>query len=1131
MMSKILRYSFVFLLWTLYSFRGNAQGITTASLEGSVKDNKKQPVIGATVIAIHQPTGTRYGAASNEEGEFFIPNMKTGGPYTITVEAVGYKTQKQEGITLQLGQTLKLNFIAPEESEEITAIEVIAVKDRIFDASRTGASTNISTEEINALPTLSRGLEDFVRLTPQFSAQANGGLSFAGQNNRYNNVMIDGAVNNDVFGLNDRGTPGGRTGSQPISLDAIKEIQVVLAPYDVRQSGFIGGGVNAVTRSGTNSIEGSAYAFIKTQDLVGNRVANSDITITNFRDNQYGFRVGGPILKNKLFFFVNGEVGRRTEPNLFNLDFYARNDQGRLQKILDDLNTIRRLHIENFNYDPGDPLRNYDNIQNNNKVFVRFDYNLNDKHTITLRHNFINAFSQEIFRSSTTFSFPNSGTRITNTTNTTVLEVQSRFNNKLSNEFRLGYTNIFDIRRNEERDFPSMRVNVSDLGTVITGTDRIAGANSLRQNLIEITDHLTWFRGKHKFLIGTRNEIYQFDNLFIQAVAGEWTFNSILAPRDPVTGQIDTSVPNFSLESGIPSAYLKNYSRTSNPRESAKWSAVQLGLYVQDEWNANDRLRLTLGLRGDLPLMLGTVSRNRLFEEKFGVRNDLTPTPRVLWSPRIGFNWDAQGNGKTQVRGGIGIFAGRPPFVWLSNQYSNSGIDFGQANIQDQAQLNAIFAGLTLAQRNQILSDPNYLPPGAGGQSGTSVVNLTNPDLRLPQVFRTSLGIDQKLPIWDIIGTAEFIYTYTMNDMFFRNINLVGQQGVLNNEGRPLFGTFGQGPRLLDPTNFTGAYVLENVQGGVQYSATAQLRKNSKDFFGNLAYTHSMARDALSATNSVAASNFNNNIVGANSPNTPVFAENAFNVRHRVIGSFGYTYNWNEYGSSQIALFYNGQSGSNYSFVVQAATGGINDINLDGIPNNDLIYIPRNASEIQLEAFTREGVDVSKFGFTDANGNLITTASYVVSPQQQWEGLNNFIEGEKSLRNRRGKFAERNGAVAPWNHRFDLRFTHTINAPSKKAKHQLQITWDIINIGNLLNRNWGVLQFGRSNPLQAVRYDELTGNVVYRFNADVEAVSASQNPVTKSVTIDEAKVGFNKYLNSNSTRSVWQAQFGIRYSF
>lgn len=1131
MSNKILRYylSTIFLMcWGISSLY--AQGITTASIEGTVRDNKKEAIIGATVVAIHEPTGTKYGAATNEVGDFFIPNMKTGGPYTITVEAVGYKTQKQSNINLQLGQTLRINFVAPEDAEEISAIQVVATRDKIFDASRTGASTNISTEELNSLPTISRGLEDFVRLTPQFSAQANGGLSFGGQNNRYNNVMIDGAVNNDVFGLNDRGTPGGRTGTQPISLDAIKEIQVVLAPYDVRQSGFVGGGVNAVTRSGTNTLEGSVYTFLKTQDLVGNRVADQNITITNFRDNQYGFRLGGAAIKNKLFFFVNGELGRRNEPNLFTLPFYTRNNPAAQDRILAELNEIRRIHRERFNYDPGDPLANYDNIQNNNKLFTRLDFNLNDKHTFTLRHNYIKAFSQEIFRNSTNFSFPNSGTRITNTTNTTVFEVQSRFNNKLSNEFRVGYTNIFDIRANEERDFPSMRVNVADLGTAITGLDRIAGANSLRQNLIEITNHLTWFKGKHKFLLGTRNEIYQFNNIFIQAVTGEWSFASVTAPRDPITGQIDPNAPNFSLESGVPIAYLKNYSRTNDPRQGAKWSAVQLGLYVQDEWSVNDRLRLTLGVRADLPMMLGTVSRNRLFEERFGVRNDLTPTAKVLWSPRIGFNWDANGNGKTQVRGGTGIFAGRPPFVWLSNQYSNSGIDFGQVNIQDQAQLNAIFAGLTPAQRDAILTNPDYLPPGAGAQGGTSLVNLTNPNLRLPQVFRSSLGVDQKLPLWGIIGTAEVIYTRTLNDMYFRNINLAGQQGVLNNEGRPVFGTFGQGPRLLDPTNFTGVFVLENVQGGVSYSATAQLRKNTQNFFGNLAYTYSIAKDALSATNSVSASNFNNTIVGANSPNTPVIAENAFNVRHRVIGAFGYTHFWNENGSSQIAMFYNGQIGNNYSFIVQAASGGINDINLDGIPNNDLIYIPRNASEIQFQTYSRD-VDVSRFGFTDANGNLITRASYTLSPEFQWTGFNNFIEGEKSLRNRRGDFAERNGAVAPWNHRFDLRFTHTINAPTKKAKHQVQITWDIINIGNLLNRKWGVIQFGRSNPIQAVQFDELTGNIIYRFNSDVRVISASQDPVTRAVKIDEAEAGFNKYLNSNNTRSVWQAQFGLRYSF
>jgi outer membrane receptor for ferrienterochelin and colicin len=1125
---KILLYLSTIGFMLLWGLQVYAQGITTASVTGTVRDAKNEPVIGATVVAIHEPTGTKYGSATDENGAYFLPNVKVGGPYSITVEAIGYKTNKQSNISLQLGQTLKLNFTLADENSEIAGIEVVATKDKIFDASRTGASTNISNEEINSLPTISRGLEDFVRLTPQFSAQANGGLSFAGQNNRFNNVMIDGAVNNDVFGLNDRGTPGGRTGSQPVSLDAIKEIQVIIAPYDVRQSGFIGGGVNAVTRSGTNQFEGSVYTFIKNQDMVGRKIGDGTLTVTNFQDNQYGFRVGGPILKNKLFFFVNGEAGRRREPNLNELSFFTRNNPTAITQVAQELNDIRQIHINQFNYDPGDPLSPYDNLQHNNKIFGRLDFNLNEKHTFTLRHNFIRAFSQEIFRNSTTYSFPSSGYRITNTTNTTVFEVQSRFNSKMSNEFRVGYTNIYDLSDNEGRAFPSMRVPNSTIGTVITGLDRIRGANSLRQNLIEITDHFTWFKGKHSLLFGTRNEIYAFDNLFIQAVAGEWNFASTFAPRDPITGALDPNAPNFSLESGVPISYLKNYSRTSDPRQSARWTAAQFGLYVQDEWNVNERLRLTLGVRGDLPVMLGTVSRNRLFEEQFGIRNDRTPSPKVLWSPRIGFNWDVKGDGKTQVRGGTGIFAGRPPFVWLSNQYSNSGVDFGQVNIQNQAQLNAIFAGLTQAQRDQILSNPDYLPPGAGAQGGTSLVNLTNPDLRLPQVFRTSVGVDQRLP-FGIIGTAEFIYTKTLNDMYFRNINLAGQQGILNNEGRPIFGTFGQGPRLIDPVNFTGVYVLENTNAGMQYSATAQLRKNSKNLFSNLAYTYSIAKDALSATNSVSASNFNLTRTGANSPNTPLVAESDFNVRHRVIAAFGYTHNWNEYGTSQLAMFYNGQAGNNYSYLVATASGGITDINLDGINNNELIYIPRDASEIQFQSYARD-VDVSRFGFTNANGEPIRTVSYTLTSDKQWEGFNNFIESEKSLKNRRGQFAERNGAVAPWNHRFDVRFTHTINAPSKKAKHQVQITWDIINIGNLLNKNWGLIQFGRTNPIQAAAYDSVSGNIVYRFNSDVEVLSARQES-NGSVVIEDARAGFNKYLNSISTRSVWQVQLGARYSF
>ncbi len=1162
MKNKFLLVFSVFCL--LFSTQTLLAQVTTASMSGTVTDKKTKEVIpGVTIIAVHTPTGGQFGVVTDDNGTYSINNMKVGGPYKVTFSFIGYKQQDIMIGSLGLGENTKLNAALAEEGslDIIEEAVVTGKRDATFDAGRTGATTNINSEQLAALPTLSRSLQDFVRLTPQFSAQANGGISFGGANNRFNSIMIDGAVNNDVFGLNASGTPGGRTNVQPVSLDAVKEIQVLIAPYDVRQSGFVGGGVNAVTRSGTNELEGSAYYFTRSANLTGTKVGDLKFNPTNFKDTQFGFRFGGPIVKNKLFYFFNAELGRRDDPNPNTPTAFAQNvingatannslsDDARgvlidnlANKFTAELANMRRIMINKYNYDPGDPTESFLNTQNSNKIFARLDWNINNQHTLTVRHNFIDAFVGDIFRSGTNYSFNNSGSLIKNRTNTTVMELQSRLTNKVSNEFRVSYTNINDFRENNARNFPLMTVvsqsmTTSTAGQVFinAGLDAIGGLNTLKQNLIEITDNLTWKKGKHTFVFGTRNELYFFENTFLQNYAGAWRFGSL----QPLGG----GAIDFSLESGVPDRFQKNYSRTADPRQGVKWGAIQLGVYVQDEWNVSKNLRLTMGVRADLPYMSSTVTRNDLFVKQFGLDNSAKPTAKPLISPRIGFNWDVKNDGKTQVRGGVGLFAGRPPFVWLSNQYSNSGVDFGQinldANLGTQADISALFAGTTPAQRDAIVSDPNYLPKT---QTATSVINLTNPNLRLPQIFRANLGVDRKLP-YGFVASFDALYSKTINDMYVRNINIRGQQDVLNNEGRPIFGIPALGPRLIDPVNFTGVYVLENTRGGDQLSLTGKLERNKKGLYTMLAYTYSNATDFASLTSSVAASNFANNITSTN-PNVPVQATTDFNLKHRIVGAVSWNIDYSKYASTNIALFYNGQSGRNFSYTVG---GPLRDINADGISFNELIYIPRKREDIELTntilsttPTTDNAVDISSFGILGTDGNVIQKAApYTVNGDLQYGALDKFISGEASLKDRRGQFAERNAAFAPWNHRFDLRLMQNIryNAGIDNKKHTLQFTLDIINVGNLLNKDWGLIQSSVSNPVAAQSYNAVTGNIVYTVPVAVTATSlvtdAAGAPVLvggrPQVKTATAEIVRNRNISSLS--SVWQMQFGVRYIF
>ncbi|MBA9078230.1 MULTISPECIES: TonB-dependent receptor [Rufibacter] len=1028
-----------------------AQGATTASMNGVITDGSGNGLAGATIVAVHTPSNTQYAASADVNGRYNLQNLRVGGPYTITATYVGYQDQRRDGLQLSLGQNLKLDFNLAQSAVGLGEVQVVADRGSVINADRTGAATNVSREQIERLPTLNRSLQDFTRLTPQAS-----GNSIGGANNRYNNITIDGAVNNDVFGLAGTGTPGGQAGTQPISLDAIDQIQVVLAPYDVKFGNFTGGGINAVTRSGTNNLEGSVYGFFRNENTVGKDPVTEQ-KAANFQDYQTGFRVGGPVVKDKLFFFLNGEITRRSEPLLNNLG----DPSSSVPR--EQVELISRTLNEKYGYDPGSygPL---DRRTESNKLFARLDWNINDRHQLTLRHNFVDAFDDNLSRGTTTFRFANNAYEFANVTNSTVAELRSRFSESVSNSLIVGYSRIRDNRKTPGALFPqvTIRFNGSGSNTITAGTERSSAFNELDQDIFEFTDNLTVFRGKHTFTFGTHNEFFKFRNLFINNGNGYYQFNSVedfIAERP------------FQIE--------QSYAAKPGTEPAAKFNAMQLGFYAQDEISLTDNFRLTVGLRLDIPVMPDTPERNEKVETAFekypqytDLRTDDTPSGQLLWAPRVGFNWDVKGDKTVQFRGGTGIFTGRVPFVWLSNQFTNNGITFNSLFLNNQT------------KAGQFTSDVDKIRDFAA--AGTqSEINLVTPDFKIPQTWRTNLALDYTLPL-GIIATVEGIYTKTLNDIVYRDINLVNPiTNLTGPDRRPLYPTSSSARRISQ--DFTNVILLDNTSKGYSYNLTGQLQKNFNNGINTLvAYTYGESKDMNSGASSTARSNWQFNQIVWN-PNDPEFSYSRFDIRHRIIASGGYTVNWLNNFSTSISLFYEGQSGTPFTYLYSQ------DLNADGNTGNDLMYVPRTFEESGLvDQKTSAGV-------------VTATAA------KQWEDLNAFIEADDYLSSRRGQYTERNGARTPWTHRFDLRLAQDIFGNFAGKKHTLQITFDIFNVGNLFNPDWGRTYFVNNAAVELVRFN----------NRD-----ANNRP-----TFTFTKPAQDVWANTSSISSRWQGQVGVRYIF
>lgn len=1068
----------------------HAQSGTSAALNGVVTDASGKPLPGATVKALHEPTGTVAGAKTNSSGRFNIIGLRVGGPYVISASMIGYETQNKENLQLVINQNLTLNFKLNEKGVTTEAIQVVADRNEIISANRTGAAQAVTEAEIKNLPTIQRSLHDYSRLSPYIVSSTSDGSNVGGRNSKYNNIQVDGAIMSDAFGLAASGTPGGQTGAEPISLDAIQEFQVAIAPFDVRLGGFTGGLINAITRSGSNWYHGSAYFYGRNEKLVGDSpIKNADGSrnaYPDYTDFQAGGRLGGPIMKDKLFFFVNGEIKQRSEPQVLGLRGETAANIFDFPK--DSLQLISDFLKNTYGYDVGS-FDKYTREVGDYKLFLRFDYNISQQHRITLRHNLVNASqANAVTRSKNAFSFEGQEYIFNSLQNQTVLQLNSVFGTNMANEFRVAYTQVNDERDFQSNPFPS--VSISNLGSdkrssLYFGVERFSQANALDQSIIEITDNFNYFMGDHVFTFGTTNQIVTFSNLFVQDAFGNYTFSSWQNFVDKRPSQYTYS---YLLDGGA---------------ERAEFTYFQFGAYAQDEWTVMPRLKLTLGVRADMYTYPDEPSYNAKFDSVFSMKTNEMPST-LAFSPRLGFNYDVLGDKSLQVRGGVGMFAGRTPGVWIGNQYANTGVDYGRVDVRTGTP--------------DFVADPNAQPkPGDPGTTlspvSTSEVNITDGDFEMPQILRFNLGFDYQITE-GLIGTLEFMYGKTFNDILYKNINLKDSVGGVTIDGRPMY----LSNYDVMSKSFTNAIYLTNTDKGDQLNVSAQLQKPFgqgllPDLSANFAYTYSQTRDVNSATSSRAISNwqFNHSV----DPNNPALTTSLFSIPHRILANVSYRIRFLYGFATTIGAYYEGRSGSPFSFLYYTQSNitwdkevlidtRVKDANNDNIWGNDLAYIPNKMTFNTDKNYWEDDKMILTNGaqeYTDPDGNKMSYYQAMESFLGEWDDLE------------RGKINERYSMQQPWRHQVDLRLSQEI--PTFKKQH-IEITLDILNVLNLLNAEWGHQLYVSNNQYSLLRfegYDKATGKV-----------RASYLPNTRGNDKDDI-------WERSDFWSRWQMQLGIRYSF
>ena len=1054
------KHTLLILVFCAFNIMAYAQ-VTTSSVNGTVKNSTGEALASSSILIIHLPTGTKYQTSANKIGKFDLVNLIPGGPYSIEISTVGYSNFKETNYNFPLGENTKIDAILSTTTSTLTEVVVSGRQTGGFNMrKKTGASTSISKEQMAALPTLSRSIQDYTRLTPQ----ANGN-SFGGASNRFNNITIDGAVNNDVFGLSGSGTPGGQASTTAISLDAIQEIQVVLAPYDVSYGNFTGAGVNAVTRSGTNQLEGSIYYFLRNQSTIGKDPV-TNIKSTTFTDKQYGLRLGGPIIKNKLFFFANGELARKIQPTTFNAG-----ETGSLLTT-DEAQQLTDVLKTKYNYDAG-TFNTFNAQTQSDKLFGRIDWNISGKHRLIVRHNYIKAYDDNISRSNSLFRFGNNTYRFNNTQNITVAELRSRISNSTSNNLIVSRQQIRDFRSTYGQLFPSIEI-AKGAGTIQIGAERSSTANMLDQDIFEVSDNVKIFKGKSTFTIGTHNEFFKFRNLFINNLNGRWRFANVQDFTNNQPRQFDVT-------------YAANKSITDKP--SAQFTAAQLGFYAQDEIQFNPQFRLTFGLRVDVPIINSIPGYNKVIDSTFdGLYNTQNmPNKQPLFAPRIGFNYDPEGDKSTIIRGGIGVFTGRVPFVWVSNQFSNTGLLLRTTSQTDNTPNTAPFDVNGGNGFNPNISEQSNI--GTAGSASSFEANLIDKKFKFPQVLRINLATDVKLPN-NVNLTLETIVSKTINNVFYSDVNLTPSAGiadpVYNNGFDKRIAFAGSSTARRKNPNITNAILISNTNQGYTFNIGGTVNKTWKHIFAQASYNFNSATDVNSGASSTALSNWEFvQVVG--DPNAPRSAISNYQLQHRFTGILSINYEYIKHLKTSLSFFYNGNSGQPFTYLVNG------DLNSDGRFGNDLIYVPNNPAEIK---------------FADRLNS--TNTAVVATAAQQAADFETYITNDAYLTKRRGDYTERNGRSTPWEHVIDARFAQDFFVTMGGKKHDFQFTFDVFNLTNLINKDWGRQYFVTNQA-----YNILT------------AVNRTSGAFTgKGFNFNNTQLPWSMSFGSR-----WQGQIGLRYTF
>jgi hypothetical protein len=1086
-----LKFTFILLSLFIGSASLMAQ-MTTSSLSGNITDSKGEALAGATVVAVHVPSGTQYATLCDNSGNFRIQNMRVGGPYKVDVSFVGYSSSTYTDINLKLGETYVQNGQLTETTTSLQEIVVTAgLRNSILSSERSGTQTNVSGRDLVNMPTISRSIADFTKFTPQ--AQGN---SFGGRDGRFNTITIDGAAFNNNFGLSSNPLPGGE--AQPIALDAIEEISVSMAPYDVRQSQFTGASINAITRSGDNTFKGSVYTYIRPESFTGNTVNGLDVVGANSRSSQnFGGRIGGPIIKNKLFFFLSGEYGTETIPGVTwkpSTDGVANTDLMISRTRETDMIRVRDHLMSTYNYDPG-KYKDFDPFKNQNtKLLARIDWNINKDHKLTLRYNNVVGTSDQTTNStsgppnnprnsgrisSQSMAFSNAFYGFKNTVRSMTGELNSSFSPKISNKFLASYTFIQDTRTSNSDIFPFVDIWEGGDQYMSFGYELFTFNNDVTNKTLTITNNLTVNLNRHTLTAGL-----SFDRLFFR--------NSYI--REGTSYYRYASVDDF-INGNDPSGFGITYGYNGVDAPGAVATFGFAAAYLQDEWQVVPKLKVTYGVRLELPLYLDEMQGNQAIDTLTfagGKKMDVGtwPESQLVVSPRIGFNWDVLGDRSLQVRGGTGLFTGMLPFVWFTNQPTNSGTlqspEIGWGSQGGQANL----AGLEFNPdyREFLANNVAQFPTTPGSLPANSTLTQVGKDFKFPQIWRSNLAFDVELP-WNMVFTGEAIYSKDINAVQQININLAEPTGVLAGADNRVYWASSTAAKVK--SNVSAATELVNSDKGYQYSLTAMLTKNfSKGLSAMFAYTYTKAMDISANPGSSAYSAYSSN-TSYGSLNDPELSNSLFATPHKLIGSISYKVEYVKHLATTLSLVYQGYQTGRWSYTYS------NDLNGDGI-SSDIMYVPGQPNEIRF------------------------VASGAMSAADQASMFWNYVNENEYLKSRMGKYSERYGELQPWMHRFDAKILQDIFANfGSDRKYTLQLSLDLLNVGNMINDSWGtytynpLTSFENVRPLTVVSRGSATSQPTFRLNATSLQDFKTKTTLSKSL----------------STSSTWGCLLGVRLIF